>query len=133
MLDASAALALVLAEAEGEEVRALVATAVSSNGQLHVPELFWYEVGNGLRSAEVSGRLSAHEVGTAEEALRDLPFVCSTAADGETARTITSLARQHALTFYDASYLQLAIRINAPLKTFDTDLLELRSAYDVIL
>ena len=126
VIDSSAALALVLADEEGEGVRALIAETVAANGQLHVPELFWYEVGNGLRTAELRRRISVDDFAAA---LRDLPFVGSSAAAAETARAIGRLAQQHSLTYYDAAYLHLA----APLKTFDTHLLQLRGMYEVIL
>ena len=45
VLDASAALALVLAEDEGEEVAELINNTISINGQIFVPGLFWYEMG----------------------------------------------------------------------------------------
>ena len=129
VIDSSAALALVLADEEGEGVRALIAETVAANGQLHVPELFWYEVGNGLRTAELRRRISVDDVDAAAAALRDLPFVGSSAAAAETARAIGRLAQQHSLTYYDAAYLHL----DAPLKTFATHLLQLRGMYRVIL
>ena len=95
-IDSSAALALVLADEEGERVRALIAETVAANGQLHVPELFWYEVGNGLRTAELKRRISVDDFAAA---LRDLPFVGSSAAAVETARAIGRLAQQHSLTY----------------------------------
>lgn len=33
-----------------------------------------------------------------------------------------SLARQHGLSIYDAAYLELALRLGAPLATLDTEL-----------
>lgn len=133
VIDSSAALALILADEEGEGVRALVANTIAANGQLHVPELFWYEVGNALRTAEISRRISTEEGGAAAVALRELPFVASSCAATETARAVGTLARQHSLTYYEAAYLHLAIHIDAPLKTFDAHLLALRGAYDAIL
>ena len=35
---------------------------------------------------------------------------------------ILALSRRHALTTYDASYLELAMRLSLPLATRDTDL-----------
>ncbi len=107
----------------------MIAETVAANGQLHVPELFWYEVGNGLRTAELRRRISVDDVDAAAAALRDLPFVGSSAAAAETARAIGRLAQQHSLTYYDAAYLHL----DAPLKTFATHLLQLRGMYEVIL
>lgn len=104
----------------------MIAETVAANGQLHVPELFWYEVGNGLRTAELRRRISVDDFAAA---LRDLPFVGSSAAAAETARAIGRLAQQHSLTYYDAAYLHL----DAPLKTFATHLLQLRGMYEVIL
>jgi predicted nucleic acid-binding protein len=38
--------------------------------------------------------------------------------------TVMALAREHMLTAYDATYLDLALRKDAALATFDTELLD---------
>ncbi|HUV09058.1 MAG TPA: hypothetical protein VMX75_15095, partial [Spirochaetia bacterium] len=58
ILDASAALALLLAEKEGSEVEKIINGTISSNGQIIVPGLFWYELGNGLLMAELKNRIA---------------------------------------------------------------------------
>ena len=60
VLDASAVLALVLAENEGTDVEKLIRDTVSINGQIFVPGLFWYELGNGLLVAECRKQTRSH-------------------------------------------------------------------------
>ena len=59
VLDASAALALLLTEPEGAEVAELINNTTSSNGQIFIPGIFWYELGNGLFSAENADRITS--------------------------------------------------------------------------
>ena len=46
---------------------------------------------------------------------------------------ILRLARKHRLTFYDASYLELAFNMKLPLATLDSDLLRAAKAESVAL
>jgi predicted nucleic acid-binding protein len=57
VIDASAALALVLADEEGDDVAALVRDVIERNGQLQVRSIFWYEMGNGILTAVRRGRV----------------------------------------------------------------------------
>ncbi len=43
------------------------------------------------------------------------------------------LARETGLTYYDASYLELAVRYEAPLKSFDTHIVNLKASYPLII
>ena len=54
-------------------------------------------------------------------------------SDFTAADRILSLSRENGLTYYDASYLELALRFHAPLKSCDTHLVGLRSAFPLIL
>ena len=44
VLDASAALALLLAEEKGAEVATVIEEVIENNGQIFVPGVFWYEL-----------------------------------------------------------------------------------------
>ncbi len=85
-----------------------------------VPSLWWYEVRNALLMGERRGRLRPSNTAYVLEQLSDLPITIDPGLD-ET--TIFRLARRHNLTFYDASYLALALRRRAPLATLDRALI----------
>jgi predicted nucleic acid-binding protein len=133
VLDASAALALVLAEDEGEEVAELINNTISINGQIFVPGLFWYEVGNGLLMAERADRITPRSSSAAISIFAQFPITTHQETDFPIYNRIMSLARDNGLTYYDASYLELAVRFEAPLKSFDTHLRNLKTSFPLIL
>ena len=133
VLDASAAMALLLAEEQGDEVAELLRGTIAVNGQVFVPALFWYELGNGLLAAQRTGRITAHAASAAVSSFNRLPFITHLQHDFPPADRVLSLARKNQLTYYDASYLELALRFDAPLKSFDSHLRKLKASYPLIL
>jgi predicted nucleic acid-binding protein len=133
VLDASAALALVLAEDEGEEVAVLISHTTSINGQIFVPGLFWYELGNGLIEAERIDRMTPKTTSVAVSSFARLPIITHQQTDPLICSRVMDLARDNGLTYYDASYLELALRFEAPLKSFDPHLQNLKSSFPLIL
>ena len=114
MLDASVALSWVLDDQlDGGAAAALERTR--QDGAV-VPELWHYEVRNALLVAEQRGRTPREGVSVRLEALRELPLLTDRSADLESA---LELAMAHQLSFYDALYLELAIRLDAALATLD--------------
>ncbi len=94
------------------------------------PSLWWFEVRNTLIVNERRGRLS--EADTAIF-LRELSLfgVMIDRIPQETA--ILTFARQHRLTVYDASYLELAQREAIPLASLDTELRRAAAALGIAL
>ena len=133
VVDASAAAALLLAEEEGEEVAELIRNTIAVNGQIFVPGLFWFELGNVLVTAERADRLTARSSSQALSDFTRLPIVTHQQSDLPAADRILTLSREHGLTYYDASYLELALRFQAPLKSSDSHLLSLRTVFPLIL
>ena len=133
ILDASAALALLLSENEGAEVEEIINGTISINGQIFVPGLFWYELGNGLLMAEHKNRITPQSNAEAVSSFARLPIVTHQETDFTIRNRIMGLARGNGLTYYDASYLELAIRYEAPLKSFDTHLVNLKASFTLIL
>ena len=133
ILDASAALSMLLAEAEGTEVAELISNTTSINGRIFVPGLFWYELGNGLLMAEQTNRITSQASSIAVSSLNQLPIVTQNELDLPVFNRIMTLARDNGLTYYDAGYLELALRFKAPLKSFDTHLLNLKKTFPLIL
>ena len=85
-----------------------------------MPSLWWFEVRNTLIVNERRGRLT--EADTAEFlcVLSRLAIAIDRMPDEA---EILSLARRHRLSVYDASYLELAMRLRVPLATLDHQLL----------
>jgi len=88
----------------------------------YVPTHWTLEVTNTLMISERRGRIRAGERDEMLEAIRQLPI----RPDDETWirawDRIPALAVQYGLTTYDAAYLELALRLEAPLATLDQDL-----------
>jgi predicted nucleic acid-binding protein len=133
VLDVSSALALLLTEDEGQEVEELIEETISVNGQIFVPGLFWYELGNGLLTAERADRIDPRLTPAAISTFFTLPIVTHPATDPSIYHRIMELARDNGLTYYDASYLEVALRFEAPLKSFDPHLIGLRRSFPLIL
>ena len=120
VVDASFTAAWFLAdEVTLETEAALEATAVF---ELWVPALWTLELGNLLLGAQRRKRISQTkrvELAMLADSLRlkiDREFVAIAKLDG--------LAATYGLTTYDAAYLELAIRRELPLATFDQALLK---------
>lgn len=133
VMDASAALALLLAEDEGTEVEEILNATISINGQIFVPGLFWYELGNALLMAERNNRIDRASNITAMSSFARLPIVTHQETDFAGHNRTMGLARETGLTYYDASYLELAVRYEAPLKSFDTHIVNLKASYPLII
>ena len=117
VLDASVAGAWLL-EDEDDPVANAAVTRLATEFAL-VPQLWHLEVRNALISAERRGRLRANDVEDGLRRISDLPIRTDTEPDLGTA---LALARRHRLTIYDAFYVELALRADAPLATVDQTL-----------
>lgn len=81
-----------------------------------VPALWWYEVRSVLLIGERTGRIEP--AGTAGF-LADLARLSIEVDRDPASEVVLALARSHRLTVYDASYLELALRLGVPLATLD--------------
>lgn len=103
---------------------------IKRNGQFYVPQVFWFEFSNVLVSASRPGkdgkpaRLTSDEIIQIESILTDYPIYTDPQPDIPTRMRIREIAEKNNLSFYDASYYELALRYNIPLKSFDTDLMK---------
>lgn len=120
VLDASVTLAWLI-EGEATPYSTAVLGRLRDEGAL-VPAVWPLEVANALLMGEWTGRISMAETTHATELLSGLPIGID--ADGISLvwGAILALARQQALTVYDASYLELAARAGLPLATQDARL-----------
>lgn len=117
VLDTSVAVEWFLVGHHLEKAREVA--ALLRDGSCVVPGLWPLEVANVFGLAVRRNRMTRAARDAALQALADL----SIEVDGETwARawtTTTDLADRHRLTIYDATYLDLAVRRQLPIATFD--------------
>ena len=81
-----------------------------------MPLLWWFEVRNVLVINERRGRIDPPGSAAFLADLETLPISFDRQSDSA---TVLALAREHRLTVYDAAYLELARRLEAPLATLD--------------
>jgi predicted nucleic acid-binding protein len=93
-------------------------------GEAFVPAIWPLEVGNVLLVAERKKRLSQASVVRFLELLSGLPISVEQEPPERMLKEIVSLAREHRLSTYDASYLDLAMRLDLPLSTRDISLVK---------
>ena len=101
--------------------------------QAHVPNLWPLEVANALLVGERRGRTTSAKAAHFLALLDTFPI---TVDDETVARAWTEtlhLARSHGLSAYDASYLELAMRLGLPLATLDAKMKTAATAVGVSL
>ena len=94
------------------------------------PAIYWYEIRNIALKGERRGRLNRAR---ADQVMRAIDAFPMKRVELENADQITQLARRHALSFYDASYLTLALNERAQLATLAARLAAAARAEDVLL
>ena len=92
-----------------------------------LPELLYYEIGNVMLN---KCKKYIFDTIAARESLSFLSFAHKKEVDFI---KVFDLAQKHNLTFYDASYLQLAIDLKVPLATYDQQLIDAAKAEKVKL
>ena len=118
VIDASIAAAWCFPQEEGSPAADAVAMQIVSDTAI-VPGIFWYEIRNVLKWAEVRGRIDRE--GT-EIFLQRLTQLELHEDHNHVEADTLALARRNRLTVYDASYLETALRRSAELATLDTAL-----------
>ena len=117
ILDNSIALAWYF---EDEQTPAVIAILdrLTEAGAI-VPQLWPVEAVNGLLTAERRGRITGAERQRLANLLRALPISVDDQTASQALTATAHLAEQHQLTAYDATYLELAVRLGLPLATND--------------
>lgn len=87
--------------------------------EAYAPAIWPLEVGNVLLAAERRNLLSKADVTRFLSLLRSLPIIVEQESPDRMLTEILSLAREHRLSTYDASYLDLTMRLGLPLATQD--------------
>lgn len=89
-----------------------------------VPSIWPLEVGNVLLVAERKKRLSGADSARFIALLYELPITVDQEPPERMIKEIFALAREHKLSTYDASYLDLAMKKGIPIATLDKRLLK---------
>jgi len=123
ILDASMALAWIFERQNKEEAaRAEKVLTMIVDIETIVPTLWHIELINALLIGERRKVVTKAQIIDYLNRLEKLPILTDENALANRREVVTDLAREHALTAYDAIYLDLALRSNALLATFDTKL-----------
>lgn len=120
VLDASVALAWFLADEATPRTEAVLERLHGSEAT--VPVVWPLEVANAFLMAERRQRITPSQTALAVGNLTALPITVDDGALVEAWGAVLRLARDHGLTTYDASYLELALRLGLPLATQDARL-----------
>jgi predicted nucleic acid-binding protein len=123
VLDASAAAAWVIPDEYTDAAKQLYVQACMPDAEFHAPLLWQWEMGSILLLAQRRERIHA---AAAEDALQTLACVrlqFDTAPDLHRQQQILRLAQTHELTYYDAAYLELVLRLNGQLASLDKKVL----------
>ena len=97
----------------------------------HVPALWALEIGNILLGAEKRKRITRARSVAFLGILGDLDIRVDPDLPGRAFRDVLPLARECGLTIYDATYLELAMRLHLPLATKDKALARAAAALHI--
>jgi predicted nucleic acid-binding protein len=120
VLDTSVALSWFFEDEEGEYTAAVLESL--TDWEAVVPSLWPLAVANVLLVAERRGRCSEAEAIRFIELLESLPIATDTDTARRALHSTYQLAREYALSAYDAAYLDLAMLFGVPLATMDRQL-----------
>ena len=117
VVNCSVSLAWCLSDETGEYAADVLHAMVESTAQ--VPSLWPLEMANGLLMAERRGRIAEADIMQALDIVQILPIEVDDATHSQALGATMSLGREFGLTAYDASYLELAMRLDIPLAATD--------------
>lgn len=120
VLDCSVAMAWLFLDEGNDSTDALREKLVTEHAV--VPALWLIEVGNALLAATRRGRLSEEDWPRIRNDLAELPIEIDTDSCARVLDRVLPVARDHKLSVYDATYLELAMRLSLPLATLDRQL-----------
>jgi len=131
VLDASVAAAWVLDDEQNDLADQVIDSLAFKTAA--APHLWALEVANILTVCERRGRIDAAKRKLMAEALRDLGVMEQPQPQETVFGAIMDLAAKHSLSSYDASYLELAMRLGVPLATLDKPLQKAAEAEGVVV
>ena len=125
VLDASVTISWLLGDAKPADrvyAQGVLDGLALPNAQADVPATWSLEVANVLARAEANAILSEAQSEAFLEMLAGIPIHTDESTASRALADTLHLARRYRLSSYDASYLELALRLGLPLATLDADL-----------
>ncbi len=122
VLDNSVALAWCFEDEQTPEIMSLL-DRLTETGAM-APQLWPLEALNGLLTAQRRGRIDVELRQLLAGFLQELPIRIDDETVTRTWSATAQLADRHRLTAYDATYLELALRLRLPLATRDQPLMQ---------
>jgi predicted nucleic acid-binding protein len=120
VLDCSVAISWLMPDEENSLSSALL-KQVAKKGAI-VPVIWHLEVGNVLLVAQRNNRITSEQRHSALYTLDELPITVDKLTSNHAWQETMALAEFYNLSLYDACYLELALRMNIPIATFDKQL-----------
>ena len=109
-------------ESDRAYANAILERLTSPSERAYVPCHWSLEIANVAIRGERMGYIERSMVELFLQTLEDIDFQIDVEASTRALTDLTEIARHHRLTPYDAAYLELALRLSAPLATLDKDL-----------
>ena len=122
--DASLVASLFLPDEASDRCAALMADLVNDDDEAAAPGLLQLEVTNILLMAFRRKRITGVQLKQVSEAYDQLPISLQPTLTREQRNEVHRLADKHALSAYDAAYLELTMRLGTPLASLDEPLLK---------
>ena len=129
VIDASVTLGFFFEEDDFRLVEQ-VADILTGDARAAAPAIWWFEIRNAMLIGIRRKRTTEDLV---RQFLGQLAFAAIDIAEQPDDGRVLDLAPRHRPTFYDACYLELAVRTNYPLATLDRALVEAAKAENVRL
>jgi predicted nucleic acid-binding protein len=128
IIDASAAAAWLIPDERTEAADQLYKQVRVQPGRFHAPSLWHWEAGNLLIMSFRRGRLDQAQIEQGLNLLGACQIEFDPPPDARRRNAILRMAGAHQLTFYDAAYLELCVRLNSQIASTDKALLRAAQA-----
>ena len=123
VIDASAAAAWVMPDERHDAALELYAQARADKELFYAPQLWPWEMGSMLVMGFRRARITADDVEVGLHVLAAAHINLDAPADLHRQAQVSRLALTHELTYYDAAYLELVLRLNGQLASLDKKML----------
>ena len=104
-----------------------------SSHQVCVPSIWPYELANALFVAEKRKRIKEADSVAFICDLKNLPIIIEESSFERIGKDVLSLSREHKITVYDASYIELALRKDLALASFDKEIIKVCKKIGVVV
>lgn len=123
VLDASVTMSWLLSDADSSDRQyaAGLLESLKRGATAMVPVTWALEVANVLARGEAKRTVSEAQINAFVEMLAGAPIESDAATHAQALGDTLDLARRYRLSSYDASYLELALRMALPIATLDDD------------